>query len=103
MENSVQPVRSRVFRSEEEMFKLIARRAASKLTVKKFCEQNDLLPAAYYYWQKKYYSKNESATELGGFTLLQVDDAVQQSLFAEVNGIKLYRAVSASFLKELLG
>ncbi len=95
----------RVRRAEEEMFNLIAEHRAGAQTVKAFCESHDLTPGIYYYWQKKYEAKHSlSATGRSGFTLLQVQDMPpsDSALFAEVNGIKIYRAVPAGYLKELI-
>ena len=102
-QSPLQPI-SRVNRTADEMYKLISGHKTSNLTVKEYCEQNDLAAGTYYYWQKKYLAINEaSATTQSGFTLLQVQDTLQeQGLFAEVKGIKLYREVPASYLKELL-
>jgi hypothetical protein len=104
MQQSPQQFPSRVNRTAEEMYKLIAGHKSSDLTVKEYCERNNLAPGTYYYWQKKYQANNDaSATAQSGFMLLQVQDTLQQKgLFAEVKGIKLYREVPASYLKELL-
>ncbi len=104
MEQTQTPLTVRVRRSEEEMFNLIAEHRAGNLTVKAFCELHDLTQGIYYYWQKKYEVKhNLSATGQSGFILLAVEDTPPASgLFAEVNGIKIYRAVPAGYLKELI-
>jgi hypothetical protein len=47
------------FSKEQKMFALIAEHKASTMTVKDFCELNNLAPGMYYYWQKKYYTRLE--------------------------------------------
>jgi transposase-like protein len=94
----------------QEIFKLIAEREASEMTVKDFCELYDMAHGSYYYWQKKYHtSQRESKREEGknGFTLLQVHqdqerEVIAEGLFAEYKGIRFYREPSVSFLKALI-
>jgi transposase-like protein len=104
MQQSAQQTTTRVNRTAEEMYDLIAGYKNSEMTVREYCERNDLAPGIYYYWQKKYHNRNGvSDTSQSGFSLLQMQDSLQQAgLFAEVKGIKLYRAVTASYLKELI-
>jgi len=104
MQPSPSQLAPRINRTSEDMYNLVAGYKTSNLTVKEYCERNDLAPGTYYYWQKKYLAKTEaSSSTQSGFTLLHVQDTPQQQdLFAEVKGIKLYREVPASYLKELL-
>jgi hypothetical protein len=104
MQQSSQQPTIRVNRTTEEMYNLIAGYKNCEMTVREYCERNDLAPGTYYYWQKKYYNLNgASDTSQSGFSLLQMQDSLQQpGLFAEVKGIKLYRVVPASYLKELI-
>ena len=92
--------------TREEMFGLIAKRYASNTTVKEFCKQHGLTQGIYYYWQKKYHTQGiESASSQGGFASLQIEvpqhSVTHPGLIAEVQGIKLYQAVPAAYLKEL--
>ena len=97
---------TRVTRTKEDMFGLIAKHDSSTATVKEFCQLHDLPQGTFYYWQKKYHLENDEPGTPSGFVQLQVEDRLpvgsQQGLFAEVRGIKLYQAVSAAYLKELL-
>jgi len=90
------------------MFSLISEQAASEQSVKSFCIQHGIRPGSWFYWQKKYQQRNvEPNIDNDSFTLLQVRPDIIPShevgLFAEYKGMKLYRPVPASFLKELIG
>lgn len=93
-------------RRAEAMFALVQDQHDSKLSVKNFCEQNNLSEGTFYYWRKKYLDTAKPATDrhMGNFSLLQVDDQTGSSseLFAEYKGLKLYRQVPVSYLKELI-
>lgn len=93
-------------RRADSMFALIDEQHASKLSVKDFCQQNNLSEGTFYYWRKKYLdgAKPVNDRHVGNFSLLQVDDQINSSseLFAEYKGLKLYRQVPVSYLKELI-
>lgn len=72
------------------------------LTAKEFCKINDINQAAFYKWKSRY---AEAAVKKSSFLVLQPQPAAAASepkLFAEVKGIKLYQAVEACYLKQLL-
>jgi hypothetical protein len=77
---------------------------SDSISVKEFCEMQDISNATFYNWQKIYRSRNEN--DSNGFVSLEVSaPAVEQTegtLFAEFKGLKFYQQVSASFLKELV-
>lgn len=88
-----------------QMFSLIAECEQSDMTVKAFCAHHQIQPANYYYWLRKYRDQSDITVSKGNFSLLRVGSSVDgegSGLFAEVNGIKIYREVPASYLKELL-
>jgi hypothetical protein len=93
-------------RTAQVMFSLIQEQQAGELPVKAFCELNNISEARYYYWRKKYLNRAASANEphAGKFNLLQLEDDEQNNatLFAEYKGLKLFREVPVSFLKELM-
>jgi hypothetical protein len=93
-------------RTKEDMFGLIARHDKSNTTVKEFCQLHGLTQGIFYYWQKKYHLENSEPGSQSAFVQLQVEDTqhvgAHLGLFAEVRGIKLYQAVPAAYLKELL-
>lgn len=89
------------------MFSLISQQMNTGRSIKSFCNQHNIQPSNWFYWQKKYQQRqSDSNIEDSNFTLLQLTPdllAPQDGLFAEYKGIKLYRPVSASFLRELIG
>jgi hypothetical protein len=91
----------RVFRGEEAILKLLEECVKSNLSVKGFCEANNIAQASFHNWKKKYGKRTIKQT---GFTSLQITPAVvvQSALFAEVNNVKIYQPVAAAYLKELL-
>jgi hypothetical protein len=88
------------------MLALIKEQQSGMMTVKEFCERNNISEARYYYWRKKYLDMTKPTKEPqpGGFNLLQMDEEEQGGsiLFAEYKGLKLYREVPVSYLKELM-
>jgi len=90
------------------MFSLIAEQATSGQSIKSFCARHGIPSGNWFYWQKRYQQRNlQSDNDNGSFTLLQITpDAinyVESGIFAEYKGMKIFRPVSASFLKELIG
>ena len=94
----------RTFRSEETILNILTEQKKSKLSIKAFCNQNNIAQASFHNWKKKYSRRSVKAVKLTGFTALQitVPPAVAEPLFAEVKGIKIYQTVAAAYLKELL-
>ena len=92
--------------TQHKMFSMIEEQQSGKMTVKEFCERNSLSEARFYYWRKKYMdvTKPGSELQLGGFSLLHVDEKSPKDaiLFAEYKGMKLYQQVPVSYLKELM-
>jgi len=75
----------------------------SGYTVKEFCEISDLNEATFYSWLRKY--RHRTDVEIEGFAAVEVLPAMtpaQPALFAEVGLIRLYKEVSAEYLKYLL-
>ncbi len=94
--------KSMVRRSEEEILKHLSDQEQSDFSVKEYCEMFDILEQTFYSWLKKHRNKDEEA---GGFTSIEVIPTIVQSrpqLFAEIGNIKLYKEVSAEYLKSLL-
>ena len=92
--------------TQHQMFSMIEEQQTGKMTVKEFCERNDISEARFYYWRKKYMDITKPGNELpfGGFSLLHVDEESKNDtvLFAEYKGMKLYQRVPVSYLKELM-
>jgi hypothetical protein len=77
----------------------------SKLSVKDFCKLHHISAGNFHKWKSRYKSKVVSRKQRSGFARVDIIGASQTSLpglFAEVNGIKIYQPVAATFLKELL-
>lgn len=87
-------------RSEEEIMKLLDEQEKSGYTVKEYCELYDIVEQTFYSWIRKYRNKQE---EQGGFASIEVVPTLTApQLFAEIGKIKLYKEVSAEYLKTLL-
>ena len=92
-------------RSKDQMLELL--KAFDKnhgMTVKAFCAHHKITEASFYTARKRYRSANSSKQKTSGFIAIP-SPAFKESpgpLFAEVNGIKLYQAVPADYLKALI-
>jgi hypothetical protein len=90
----------RIFRKREAILEILNEQKNSSLSIKTFCEKNNLASASFHNWKKRY---GNDGTARPGFTKLQITTPAAGSvLFAEVYGIKIYQPVSAAYLKELL-
>ncbi len=88
-------------RTSEEIKKLLADFKQSGTAAKAFCLTHGINPGVFYKWKARHL--NKPAARQNGFITLQPSGALQGAgLFAEVKGIKIYQAVTASYLKELL-
>ena len=94
---------TRIVRSDEEILTLLDEFDKSNLSIKEFCELSDISEATYYNWKNKF-RKFDKKNDAPGFATLQIshEQVAEYGLFAEVNGIRLYQAVPAAYLKELL-
>ena len=89
--------RSRVFRSKAEIVDLLHQQRQSGLGIQAFCTQHSIPSGSFHNWKRKCGTGDVVSS---AFTPVQISSSV--TLFAEVNGIKLYQPVSAGYLKELL-
>lgn len=88
---------------KEKMFKLLGEYEKSNLSIKAFCLENNIAPATFHYWKKKYNVDAVSQYKPSGFTSLHISTPSSSAgLFAEVHGIKICQWVTAAYLKELL-
>ena len=85
-------------RTAKEIKELLELFDSSGMSAKQFCTANGFSETVFYKWRGRY----RAVEEKNGFVPLQVAASESPGLFAEVNGIRIYQAVSASFLKELL-
>ena len=91
-------------RNKEEILHLLAEYEESHgLTIKQFCQQHDISEGVFYSYRSRYGVKHQSKSKSGGFIAITapVPKDSTNTLFAEVNGIKIYQAVPADYLKTL--
>jgi len=90
--------KQQIHRSEEEILKHLSDQEESEISVKEYCGMFDINEQVFNSWVKKYRSKEK------GFAQVRIipSSSKEPVLFAEVGGIRLYREVSAEFLKALL-
>ena len=93
------PVR-RNFRGKEVILDLLHQQEQSGLSVRAFCQARSLPEGNFRKWKNRYLT-NELASRQPGFTRVDVSSS-PSSLFAEVNGIRIFQPVSAAYLKELV-
>lgn len=83
---------------------MLATYKSSGLTASEFCERNQIHRSNFYKWVSRRPKQKNNARKIrrSAFATVQVS-ASESLLFAEVNGIRIYQAVAASYLKELKG
>jgi hypothetical protein len=91
-------------RSKQQIQDLLSEFDKSTGSVKEFCKLHSISKGTFHKWKSRYKATPGNNTKRCGFAKLDVVDASQlaPALFAEVNGIRIYQPVSASFLKELV-
>ncbi|OQP59102.1 hypothetical protein A3860_38705 [Niastella vici] len=91
-------------RTKEQILQIVAEyEKALGLTVKEFCRKKGISESTFYSFRSRYGFKNQTKDKSGGFiaiTTPMLKDSTN-TLFAEVNGIKIYQAVPADYLKAL--
>ena len=89
-------------RSASEILSMLQQYKESNLTVRAFCEAQNLNTGTFNTWKKRYRSQVSPPVKGNRFMELQVSSASSAQLFAEVNGIRIYQPVSVDFLKALI-
>ena len=111
MEELNQSVRkSPLRRSRKQIVKLLKKYDSKEgLTIVEFCRLHDINKSNFYNWQKRYGGNQADSSKPKGFVPVEVSHPTSQSsadsvpsLFAEVNGIRLYHVVPADYLKALI-
>lgn len=87
-------------RTSVEIKSLLASYKQSGIAVKEFCKTHGITEGVFYKWKARYL--NKPSVKQSAFITLQSPVVGAAALFAEVKGIKIYQAVEASYLKELL-
>jgi len=92
-------------RSKRQVLALLSEYDKSHgMSVKDFCRLHQISEGAFYSSRKRHRSASKAKTRSSGFIAIAsptIKDPAN-TLFAEVNGIKLYRAVPATYLKTLI-
>ena len=98
-----------VRRARKQIAKLLKEYESKKegMTTIEFCKLHDVNKSNFYNWQKRYGSDQINDNKPKGFIPIEVSATSHSSgsvssLFAEVNGIRLYQAVAAEYLKALV-
>src|SRR5438552_2831367 len=92
--------------SQQRASLLEAYRNSKGKTIKAFCAEQNMPTGTFYNWPKRQKKRQAVKPERPGFVKLTIAEALpdkkDSGLFAEVNGIRLYREVTAAYLKALL-
>jgi hypothetical protein len=96
----LQPKRTR--RTSVEIKQLLEDFKQGGTDANEFCKSNGITEGVFYKWRSRYGEK--AVTKQNGFLDLETSSMLgyEPGLFAEVKGIRIYQAVSAQYLKELL-
>lgn len=93
---------SRTRRTHKEIETLLSAFNKSGLPVNEFCSLHHITRGSFYKWQSRRKVKAAQKTNQAAFARVSVPSSATGALFAEVNGIRFYQPVAASYLKELL-
>jgi len=88
----------RKFRGKAAILKLLQEQSQSGQSIKSFCTAHGVAEGTFHTWKHKYAVRDVSGS--AGFATLHI--APEPGLFAMVGSIKIYQAVIAAYLKELL-
>lgn len=92
----------RVRHTSQEIKTLLEEFTQANISAKEFCMLHTISEAVFYKWRSRY-GGSPSANKTNFIALKAPSVSLHQAaLFAEVNGIRIYQAVEASYLKELL-
>jgi hypothetical protein len=91
-------------RSRQEVIRLLDEYGKTTgITVKAFCKLHQLKESAFYSARKRHRPQSSAPGKLTGFVEIKptTPEGPPNTLFAEVNGIRIYQAVPAAYLKSL--
>ena len=100
MNNMEQELAGRIRRTAPEIRGLLDLFDVSALSAKEFCSTHGISEAAFYKWRGRYRTREEEQAFIPLHVASPSSD--EAALFAEVNGIRIYQAVPAAYLKELV-
>ena len=91
-------------RTSSEIAALLATFRSSGLAASDFCERNQIQRSNFYKWVSRLPKQKDKVRKIRRSSFAEVRvTASDNLLFAEVNGIRIYQPVGASYLKELKG
>ena len=92
----------RTRRTSEEIKKLLELFSQSGISANDFCILHGISEVLFSKWRSRYL--NKQALKENNFVLLHNTSGMENAsfLFAEVKGIRIFQAVTASYLKELI-
>jgi hypothetical protein len=89
-------------RNSRDIKVLLEEFAKAGISIEAFCNKYNIGKSTFRKWQNRYKHK-EAQPGSSAFADIRIIGTEQSTaLFAEVKGIKLYRPVTAAYLKELL-
>lgn len=110
-QNQQQPaVKTKIRRSKEQIAGCLKDQRQSGLSVKDYCEVNNISEKTFYRWLKKQGKKAQRQPKRrfsaqGGFASIELVESVadpKPRLFAEIGIIRLYKEMPAEYLKMLM-
>ena len=101
---------AKIRRSKQQAMDCLKDQRQGGQSVKEYCQANGMSEKTFYRWLNKYgdlrpTKRKRKVQGKGGFASIEVVNKVvdrSPELFAEVGNVKLYKEVSAEYLKKLL-
>lgn len=99
-----QPIvaRTRTRKTQQQIRDLLAEFDKAGCTIKEFCQLKGVSQGNFHKWKSRRKGIDVQMVRSSGFAKVMVRSSSSEHLFAEVNGIRFYQAVSAAYLKELI-
>ncbi len=94
--------KTRPRRTQQQISDLLSEYDKAGCTVKEFCQLKGISQGNFHKWKSRRKETGLRKRGPSGFAKVVVGSSSSDYLFAEVNGIRFYQSVSASYLKELI-
>lgn len=94
--------KTRTRRTQQQILELLAEFDKGNFTVKEFCRLKGLSDGVFHKWKSRVRSNISQKEKPTSFAKILVQPVPSDQLFAEVNGIRFYQAVTPAYLKELV-
>lgn len=95
--------RSGIGYSSQMITAMIAEYKKGERTIKEYCSDKGIKRGTFYYWLSKQKNKNQPKPRPAFIPVTIKEDPLEEKIFAEYKGLKLYQPVSVEFLKALIG